>query len=117
MKKLTFNKLRDANVKRLRHFKSASGARSHSMPDGSDWTDGEWVCALVGEVGELANLIKKIRRGDINRMDVQDDIADELADIQTYLDLLAFRLGVDLGEATKSKFNRVSDRVGSEVKL
>jgi hypothetical protein len=38
-----------------------------------------------------------------------------LADVVTYLDILAFRCGVDLGNATMSKFNRVSERVGSDV--
>lgn len=39
----------------------------------------------------------------------------ELADVVTYLDILAMQLDIDLGEATKSKFNEVSDRVGSYV--
>jgi hypothetical protein len=37
--------------------------------------------------------------------------------VQTYLDILAFRAGVDLGEATLQKWNEVSDRVGSTVRL
>ena len=41
----------------------------------------------------------------------------ELADAQIYLDLLAKSIGVDLGEATRAKFNEVSDRVGVPVYL
>lgn len=120
MAQLTFNKLRKANVKRLPLFKSRSGKPAHSEKDGSDWTDGDWVCAVVGELGELANLIKKRKRGDFDgneKYNYEQEIADEIADVQTYLDLLAFRLGVDLGKATIDKFNRVSDRVGCNVKL
>ncbi len=40
---------------------------------------------------------------------------DELADVMTYLDILAMQLGINLDEAVKSKFNRVSERVGSFV--
>jgi hypothetical protein len=39
-------------------------------------------------------------------------IADEIADVVTYLDLLAHVLGVDLGRAAVAKFNEVSERVG-----
>jgi hypothetical protein len=39
-------------------------------------------------------------------------VADELADVLTYLDLLAAALGVDLGRAAVEKFNEVSVRVG-----
>jgi NTP pyrophosphatase (non-canonical NTP hydrolase) len=42
----------------------------------------------------------------------QKQIADELADVLTYLDLLAATLGVDLGHATAQKFNEISERVG-----
>ena len=36
--------------------------------------------------------------------EAQQQLADELADVQTYLDILAMRLGVDLGRATMAKF-------------
>lgn len=39
-------------------------------------------------------------------------IADELADVLTYLDLLAAMQGIDLGRAAIEKFNEVSRRVG-----
>jgi hypothetical protein len=42
-------------------------------------------------------------------------IGKELADVQTYLDILAFQCGVDLGDATVEKFNEVSDRVDCGV--
>jgi NTP pyrophosphatase (non-canonical NTP hydrolase) len=122
---LTFNVLRDANVHRLPMFKNAQGRYAHLNADGSDWTSAEWMVALVGEVGELANLIKKIRRGDmgagVNETNLDEGLrqllSDELADIATYLDLLAFRLNINLGVAVINKWNKVSERVGAPIRI
>lgn len=114
---LTFDDLRAANLKRLPLFKNSRGEVAHSEADGSDWSNGEWLTAVCGELGELANLVKKVRRGDFTIEEARADLAKELADVQIYLDILAFRLGVDLGQATVEKFNEVSRRVGVDVKL
>ena len=117
MSNLTFTELRTANIQRLPTFKNAHGQFAHSAHDGSDWTLGEWCNAVTGELGEAANVIKKIRRGDVTLEQAREYLAKELADVVTYLDILAFRAGVDLGEATINKFNEVSERVGSPVRL
>jgi len=114
---LRFSDLRKANLKRLPLFKNAHGKIAHSSPDGSDWTPSDWIMAVMGELGELANILKKLRRGDYEQYQVQQAIEDELADVQTYLDILAFNLKVDLGQATINKFNQVSRRVDCDVKL
>jgi NTP pyrophosphatase (non-canonical NTP hydrolase) len=90
------------------------------------WNLSAWGNALAGEVGELCNRIKKLEIAEelainedlpgIRRESVQE-IAKELADVVIYADLLAARLGIDLGEAVRQKFNEVSDRVGSQIKL
>ena len=104
-----------------------------------DWSLQDWMCALAGEVGEAANLVKKMRRGDFGVVDLYSDgsfehsdgsepaeedgtalraeLAKELADCMCYLDLVAARAGIDLEEAVREKFNEVSERVGSKVKL
>jgi Predicted pyrophosphatase len=112
---LTFETLRDANVARLPTFKNAKGETAHTKPDGSDWSLNDWCTAVTGELGELANLLKKVRRGDLSLEDARETIGKELADIQIYLDLLAKQCGVDLGAAVIDKFNEVSDRVESPV--
>ena len=114
---LTFTVLRSANLLRLSDFKNAQGEIAHSESDGSDWLLSQWCNAVCGELGEAANLIKKIERGDFTHYEgeVKDALAEELADIVTYLDLLAYRAGVDLGRATIEKFNKVSDRVSSTI--
>lgn len=101
---LNFAELRQANMLR-------ATAIGHPI-DG--WSPTDWACAAAGEMGETCNLIKKMRRGE----DIDPrDVAHELADTVTYLDLLAARLGVDLGEAVREKFNLVSERWDTGVKL
>lgn len=117
MPSLTFDALRQANILRLPQFKNRRGEPAHSQPDGSDWALSTWCSAVLGELGEAANMIKKIERGDVTLVAAQAALAKELADTVTYLDILAFRAGVDLGEATIAKFNEVSGRVGSDVRL
>lgn len=112
---MDFSTLRNANLRRLPQFKNSKGEPAHSQPDGSDWSLAEWCNAVTGELGEAANLIKKVQRGDYTLDEARQDLADEFADIVTYLDILAMRTGVDLGEAVRSKFNLVSTRVGSDV--
>jgi NTP pyrophosphatase (non-canonical NTP hydrolase) len=105
---LTFDELRIANQERLPDFAKAYPG------DESDWTPADWAVAAAGELGELCNLLKKRRRGqDISTV----DLAKEIADTVTYLDFVAWKLGIDLGKATIDKFNEVSERVGSHVRL
>ena len=100
--KINFDQLRKANVARYKDYSC------------DDWTPSDWACALAGETGETCNLIKKLRRGEpISR----DEIGREIADIIIYADILAERLGLDLGRIVRDKFNEVSKRVGSKVEL
>ena len=100
MADLTFKEFQWVNARRCEAgFKSSV----------TDWNPLEWGGALAGEVGELCNLLKKERRGE--KIDPKK-IADEIADVLTYLDLLATRCGVDVETALKSKFNRVSEKRG-----
>lgn len=114
---LTFLELRLANLERLPQFRNLKGELSHTLPNGEDWSYNDWVVALAGEVGEIANFAKKHRRGDISTPEFIAEAAKEIADVQIYLDLLCIRLGLDLGEMTRQKFNEVSERVGSDVRL
>jgi NTP pyrophosphatase (non-canonical NTP hydrolase) len=111
----TFSTLRDANMARLPRFKNAKGERAHSEDDGSDWSPAEWLQATVGELGELANMLKKVKRGDYSFEEGRAEIAKEFADVAIYLDLFAYQFRIDLGDAVAAKFNEVSDRVGAGV--
>lgn len=101
---LTFNVLRRANRK-----------RQGSVYKDADWSPCDWMTALAGEVGEAANVIKKMRRGDLSLDEGRAMVAKELADVQTYLDLLANALDINLAQATIAKFNEVSERINSPV--
>jgi len=81
---------------------------------------------MAGELGEACNQIKKLRRLTDGKQlaniptsakAIVNKIAKELADTVIYADLLAARLGIDLGISVRDKFNEVSDRVGSDIKL
>ena len=112
---MTFAVLREANTARLPRFKNRLGLPAHSKSDGSDWVLSTWCNAVLGELGELANLIKKVERGDLTLDEAREALGKECADVATYLDILSFRLGVDLGQAVVDKFNEVSRRVGAGV--
>lgn len=105
---LTFAELSKANEERCRIFHEGGI---------EEWSREKWFNAVVGEVGEFATWAKKLDRGEITEIKFQYEAAKELADIVTYIDLLAQKLGVDLGEAVRWKFNEVSDRINSTIKL
>lgn len=106
---LTFQKLRIANLSRCEKWHGSAGVH--------DWNLSEWGVAMGGECGEALDAIKKINRVDSNilgnkksREELMNDLANELADIIIYADLLAARAGIDLDTAIISKFNEVSNR-------
>jgi NTP pyrophosphatase (non-canonical NTP hydrolase) len=75
-----------------------------------------WTTAVAGEAGELCNWVKKMERGD-NIPAIKHEIAMEAADIVIYLDMLCFHQSIDLQGAIIKKFNEVSDRANSPIKL
>lgn len=110
---LSFDDLRDANV--------ARASRWHpGFPGDASWTGADWSNAMCGEAGEAANVVKKLRRHECglagSGLTVQPSgelvahLAMELADTVTYVDLLAAKYGIDLGDAIIAKFNIVSER-------
>jgi hypothetical protein len=125
--RLDLQTLRHANRLRLPEFKNNLGGAAHSQADGSDWAPEMWLCAVMGELGELANLYKKFVRGDVTELEYRREATKEFADILTYLDIAAMRAfdrpgyphedGINLSRATVDKFNEVSRRVSSSVRL
>ncbi len=121
MSKLTFNSLRVANVARLPLFKGRLGQTAHPSDKwiggvpGSDWSHAQWLQAVLGELGELANVMKKRDRGDLSAEEFRTMSGQEIADVQIYLDILAYQLGHDLGTCVVDKFNAVSGLVASNV--
>lgn len=74
-----------------------------------------WACKAAGEAGELCQAVAYFEDGKPGV--TKETIAKEAADVIVYIDLLCARYGIDLCEAIKSKFDEVSDIVGSSVKF
>lgn len=89
---LPFNVLRDANAARLPTFKNSHGQPAHSKEDGSDWSPAQWLCAVMGELGELAQVRNEFEAGRLTFEQYATRAAKEVADVQIYLDILARRL-------------------------
>lgn len=97
---LSFKTLRAANLARIPKFRNGAGNLSHTKPDGSDWSITQWLQATIGEVGELANIHKKLQRGDFHGKGPEGPtamaiplLARELADVMIYLDILMLQVG------------------------
>lgn len=88
---LTFNTLRVANALRLPQFKNKHGRAAHEKADGSDWTPAQWLQALIGELGEWATVRLQFEAGELTAEEYAVKSAKELADVQTYLDIMAMR--------------------------
>lgn len=85
----------------------------------SNWSPADWMTATVGELGEAANVIKKMKRAQDgikgNKEDMatlQNKLQRELADTVTYLDLMCQSMGMDLGTILIQKFNEKSEEIG-----
>ncbi len=115
---LTFATVTAANLARSRRWHPG-------FPDDGDWSIADWSNAMCGEAGEVANVVKKLRRYecglrgqlDPTEPELRAALAEELADVFLYLDLLATKAGVDLPTAIVAKFNKVSVRQGFPDRL
>jgi len=81
-----------------------------------------WTTALMGEGGELCNMIKKMERVANGGIDggssytaasiTKEMLEEEIGGIGIYLDLLAGLLDISLEEAIIKTFNSKSDKYG-----
>lgn len=109
-------RIKDFSVFNRRRCESPKGF-NHKI---SSWSLSDWFTATMGELGEAANVAKKINRvrdnipgnGDLTADDLQLSLADEIADTFIYLDLLAQAAGIDLESAVIEKFNKTSAKIG-----
>jgi NTP pyrophosphatase (non-canonical NTP hydrolase) len=107
----------------MTEFSAMNRARCES-PSGfnhalSSWSLSDWVTATAGELGEAANVAKKLNRvrdgipGNSETPEqLRQNLADELADTFIYLDLLAQSQGICLEQAVLSKFDKTSRKRG-----
>jgi NTP pyrophosphatase (non-canonical NTP hydrolase) len=114
---LTFKGFSIVNRMRLEH----PTGFNHKL---DSWSLSDWFLAVTGELGEAANVGKKLNRirDDIpgnkeTHEELQAAIRGEIADTFIYLDLLAQRLGFDLGDAVREKFNAKSAEIGCDIRV
>lgn len=88
----------------------------------TDWSLSDWMTALMGELGEAANVAKKLNRvrdgipgNKETEAELQDKLARELADTFIYLDLTFQRIGRRLGDVVAEVFNAKSRQIGSDI--
>ncbi len=111
-----------------RRFSAANRLRCES-PEGfnhkiADWSASDWMVATFGELGEAANVVKKLNRerdgiaGNSDaKVKLMDQLTQEFADTFIYLDLMAQALGIDLPAAVVQTFNAKSWLIGSCVRV
>ena len=133
---LIYNQITNKTMDVLAELKKVNELRSEQSFNTplSTWSLSQWSNAIAGETGELCNIIKKVERGDYHKRSenasdnpeynnayaaaqYREEIGKEAADIVIYLDLLCTREGLDLGAEIVKKFNEVSNRVKSPIKI
>lgn len=109
-------------------FSEANRARCES-PMGfnhplNGWSTSDWMTAMVGEVGEAANIVKKLNRArdgvpgnKLSPDELRDQLRKELGDVFVYLDLMCQSLGFSIADAAAEVFNAKSDEIGYGTKL
>lgn len=105
---VSIRRLQELNRQRTLLYPNPKGETKHS---GQDWSLNDWMVATMGELGEAANLLKKVRRHDFTISSVRKKLAHELADVVIYIVLLADKCGIDLEDAVREKFNARSRKL------
>lgn len=72
--------------------------------------------ALAGEVGELANVVKKLERGDYDFAHAVPLLKEEIADVLIYLLKLAYQTDIDLEAAFLEKLHKNRTRFVDQEK-
>lgn len=110
-------------IRFLQYINAKRAERWHGL---KSWSALEWAGAMAGEAGEACNAAKKLKRIEdgIANINLEDGrsltdaqnasaaIVNEIADTVIYGVLLAERVGLDLEEAIRMKFNRKSEEYG-----
>lgn len=68
------------------------------------------ILSLFGEVGEAANIVKKVIRGDFDLSDKYEDLKEEIADIFIYVLKLSYQLNFSLEDAYLKKMTKNTEK-------
>lgn len=121
------SRLQDKGDVSLRSLQRLNESRSDKWHDGgTPWTGADWSNEMMGEGGEAANVVKKIRRLETSVQarptetgfhQLQEKLAHEIADVVICAGLLASYYGIDLADAVATKFNKTSIEHGFPERL
>lgn len=94
---------------------------NHSL---DSWSLSDWLTATMGELGEAANIAKKLNRvrdGIPGNSQSEDELRaafrEEVADVFIYLDLLAQSQGFTLLDVVRDKFNKTSRKLNCPIEF
>lgn len=90
----------------------------------NSWSLSDWLLATMGELGEAANVAKKLNRvrdnipgNDKTEEELRKHLAYELADTYIYLSLACQAAGISLAEIIPEVFNKKSEKIGYAVRI
>jgi NTP pyrophosphatase (non-canonical NTP hydrolase) len=85
----------------------------------SSWSLSDWMTATLGELGEAANVAKKLNRvrdgirgNSETEGELRQKLGSEIADAFIYLDLMAQSQGLRLSEIVRRTFDAKSQQIG-----
>lgn len=120
----------DASDRRLTFadFAAANRARCESAlgfnHEIDSWSLSDWFTAVLGELGEAANVAKKLNRvrdgipgNKLSEAELRKCLRLEVADVYIYLDLLAQHAGFTIEDAVRAAFDAKSVEIGYPYRL
>jgi NTP pyrophosphatase (non-canonical NTP hydrolase) len=88
------------------------------------WSLSDWITAVLGELGEAANIAKKLNRvrdgipgNTLSEAELRAAFRREIGDVFVYLDLIAQSQGFRLEDAAREVFNAKSAELGMPFTL
>jgi NTP pyrophosphatase (non-canonical NTP hydrolase) len=115
-------------MKNFKEFSKANRDRCESVlgfnhPLNS-WSTSDWFTACMGELGEAANIAKKLNRvrdgipgNKETKEELEAKLRREIADTFIYLDLLSQSVGMNVMDEVIAVFNKKSKEIGYDILL
>jgi NTP pyrophosphatase (non-canonical NTP hydrolase) len=108
---LTFDQFSAANRQRCEDKEGFN----HAL---TSWSTSDWMTATLGELGEAANVVKKLNRvcdgipgNKQSERELRAQLRHELGDVFVYLDLMCQSLGFTIADAAVEVFNSKSAEI------
>lgn len=106
---------KDFSIRNRRRCESPQGF-NHNL---NSWSVSDWMTAILGELGEAANIVKKLNRyrdGIPGNKETEEALKDklerEIADTYIYLDLFCQSQGISLEVVVNRVFDAKSKEIG-----